>query len=80
MSQDEIINTLKSLVEIPSVSSDKNHDKDVDGFHHINMGKLMLNKSSLIPCTAEGCFRLLKYHNIDDISGQAPPVMYYYIY
>jgi methylenetetrahydrofolate dehydrogenase (NADP+) / methenyltetrahydrofolate cyclohydrolase len=39
--------------------------KDVDGFHHINMGKLMLNKSSLIPCTAEGCFRLLKYHNID---------------
>ncbi len=30
MSQDEIINTLKSLVEIPSVSSDKNHDKDVE--------------------------------------------------
>ena len=30
MSQDEIINTLKLLVEIPSVSSDKNHDKDVE--------------------------------------------------
>ena len=30
MSQDEIINTLKSLVEIPSVSSDKKHDKDVE--------------------------------------------------
>lgn len=39
--------------------------KDVDGFHHINMGKLMLNKSTIIPCTAEGCFRLLKYYNID---------------
>lgn len=39
--------------------------KDVDGFHHINMGKLMLNKSTIIPCTAEGCFRLLKYHNIE---------------
>ncbi len=46
--------------------------KDVDGFHHHNMGNLMLNKSSSslnrcyhIPCTAEGCFRLLKYHNID---------------
>lgn len=46
-------------------------EKDVDGFHHHNMGNLMLNKSSSlnrcyhVPCTAEGCFRLLKYHNID---------------
>tara|TARA_B100000900_G_C20599022_1_gene724722 strand:+ start:2087 stop:2938 length:852 start_codon:yes stop_codon:yes gene_type:complete len=46
--------------------------KDIDGFHHHNMGNLMLNKSSLthnlclnIPCTAEGCFRLLRYHKID---------------
>ena len=47
--------------------------KDIDGFHHHNMGKLMLNESSLItdpcyhnmPCTAEGCFRLIKYHKID---------------
>ncbi len=42
-----------------------NPDKDIDGFHHVNMGKLILNKSSLLPCTAEGCFKLLKYHNID---------------
>ncbi len=40
-------------------------NKDVDGFHHHNMGKLMLNKSTTIPCTAEGCFRLLQYHKID---------------
>ena len=39
--------------------------KDVDGFHHSNMGNLIVNKPTLIPCTAEGCFRLLKYHNID---------------
>lgn len=47
--------------------------KDIDGFHHHNMGKLMLNEShsnmshpcSAMPCTAEGCFRLLKYHKID---------------
>jgi methylenetetrahydrofolate dehydrogenase (NADP+) / methenyltetrahydrofolate cyclohydrolase len=42
-----------------------NPKKDVDGFHHHNMGKLMLNKSTIIPCTAEGCFKLLKYHKID---------------
>ena len=40
-------------------------NKDVDGFHHHNMGKLMLNKSTTIPCTAEGCFRLLQYHKIN---------------
>jgi len=47
-------------------------EKDVDGFHHHNMGNLMLNKFSLtpslcyhVPCTAEGCFRLLQYHKID---------------
>lgn len=39
--------------------------KDIDGFHQQNMGKLMLNEQYLIPCTADGCFRLLKYHNID---------------
>ena len=30
MSQDEIINTLKTMVEIPSVSSDNDHKKDVE--------------------------------------------------
>ena len=39
--------------------------KDVDGFHHYNIGKLILNKSTIIPCTAEGCFRLLQHHKIN---------------
>lgn len=42
-----------------------NPKKDVDGFHHHNMGKLILNKPTIIPCTAEGCFRLLQHHKID---------------
>ena len=40
-------------------------EKDVDGFHRENMGKLMLDIPSMTPCTAEGCFRLLEHHNID---------------
>ena len=40
-------------------------EKDVDGFHRENIGKLMLNVPSMTPCTAEGCFRLLEHHNID---------------
>ena len=39
--------------------------KDVDGFHFQNVGNLTLNHKSMIPCTAEGCFKLLQYHNID---------------
>lgn len=39
--------------------------KDVDGFHYKNVGNLTLNKDGFIPCTAEGCFELLKYHNIN---------------
>ena len=34
-------------------------EKDVDGFHEVNMGKLMLNKDGFIPCTAEGCYELI---------------------
>ena len=39
--------------------------KDIDGFHRDNIGNLTLNKPCLLPCTAEGCFRLLKHHKID---------------
>ena len=41
--------------------------KDVDGFHFKNVGNLTLNKKGFIPCTAEGCFELLKFHNINII-------------
>ena len=39
-------------------------EKDVDGFHSSNVGKLTLGKPRFIPCTAEGCFELLAYHKI----------------
>jgi len=38
--------------------------KDVDGFHTTNVGNLTLNKPEFIPCTAEGCYDLLKFYNI----------------
>lgn len=42
-----------------------NPKKDVDGFHPINAGKLLLNeKPYAIPCTPKGIIRLLKTHNI----------------
>lgn len=39
-------------------------EKDVDGFHSKNMGNLVLNHDSHIPCTAKGCYELLQYYEI----------------
>ncbi len=35
-------------------------DKDVDGFHPINAGRLMSNLPGFVPCTPLGCMHLIK--------------------
>src|SRR5699024_3085313 len=35
-------------------------DKDVDGFHVINTGRLWSGQDALVPCTPTGCVLLLK--------------------
>lgn len=44
-------------------------NKDVDGFHPINVGKMMLGKSTFLPCTPYGIIMMLKSKNIQ-ISGK----------
>jgi methylenetetrahydrofolate dehydrogenase (NADP+)/methenyltetrahydrofolate cyclohydrolase len=39
-------------------------DKDVDCFHPINVGNLMIGKESFLPCTPSGVIAVLKYLNI----------------
>jgi methylenetetrahydrofolate dehydrogenase (NADP+) / methenyltetrahydrofolate cyclohydrolase len=39
-------------------------EKDVDGLHDINVGKLHNNKPGLRPCTPKGCMELLKKYEI----------------
>lgn len=43
--------------------------KDVDGFHPVNMGKLLLGEPCLKPCTPLGIIELLKHYQID-LSGK----------
>jgi methylenetetrahydrofolate dehydrogenase (NADP+) / methenyltetrahydrofolate cyclohydrolase len=43
-------------------------DKDVDGFHPINAGRLMTGQPALVPCTPSGCMLLLK-EVLPDLSG-----------
>ena len=46
-----------------------NVDKDVDGFHVENVGKLVVGDECLVPCTPAGCLLLLKDH-LGDLSGK----------
>lgn len=43
-------------------------DKDVDGFHVINAGRLAVGLDGPVPCTPLGCVMLLK-HTLGDLSG-----------
>lgn len=40
-------------------------DKDVDGFHPMNMGALLVGKEGFLPCTPYGIMEILAEYNID---------------
>lgn len=44
-------------------------EKDVDGFHVVNTGKLATGQEGLVPCTPLGCSILLK-QTLGDLSGK----------
>lgn len=46
-----------------------NAEKDVDGFHPINVGKLSQGQNALVPCTPAGIIEILKRSKIN-ISGE----------
>ena len=39
-------------------------DKDVDGFHPVNVGRLSTGQGALAPCTPAGCIKMLEYADI----------------
>ena len=47
-----------------------NPEKDVDGFHVTNVGRLSTGLPSNIPCTPYGCLMLLRDHFGNDLSGK----------
>jgi methylenetetrahydrofolate dehydrogenase (NADP+) / methenyltetrahydrofolate cyclohydrolase len=40
-------------------------DKDVDGFHPINIGRMMTGQDSFLPCTPYGVLEMIKFNNIE---------------
>ena len=61
------------LVQLPlpeQINEDKiietiSPEKDVDGFHPVNVGKLLIGQDTFEPCTPAGIVELLKRYNIE---------------
>jgi methylenetetrahydrofolate dehydrogenase (NADP+)/methenyltetrahydrofolate cyclohydrolase len=49
-------------------------DKDVDGFHPVNVGRLQTGQPALAPCTAAGVIEILKRSNLT-MAGQNAVVL-----
>ena len=72
------------LVQLPLPAAIKAHSdeilnridplKDVDGFHPVNVGKLVLGTPALVPCTPAGCIELLDLARIE-IDGKRAVVI-----
>ena len=60
---------LPDQIDSHAVINAINPDKDVAGFHLINVGRLSTGASGLVPCTPLGCLMLLK-DELGDLSGK----------
>ncbi|MDX5433783.1 MAG: bifunctional methylenetetrahydrofolate dehydrogenase/methenyltetrahydrofolate cyclohydrolase FolD [Halomonas sp.] len=49
-------------------------DKDIDGFHPINVGNIATGGYGMVPCTPLGCLTLLKFQ-LGDLSGKRAVVL-----
>ena len=59
---------LPGHIEASAVLGAINPDKDVDGFHVVNVGRLAVGLPGLVPCTPLGCLWLLKAE-LGDLTG-----------
>jgi len=41
-----------------------NPDKDVDGFHPVNVGRMVIGEKAFLPCTPHGCIQLLLHSGV----------------
>jgi methylenetetrahydrofolate dehydrogenase (NADP+)/methenyltetrahydrofolate cyclohydrolase len=80
LNKDERINGILVQLPLPShISSHKileaiNPNKDVDGFHLENIGRLVTGNAIFKPCTPEGIIQLLDYYKVK-IEGQNAVVL-----
>lgn len=74
LNHDESVHGILVQLPLPAHLDDKevinaiNVDKDVDGFHILNVGRLSIGEESLLPCTPSGCIMMLR-DRLGDMSG-----------
>jgi methylenetetrahydrofolate dehydrogenase (NADP+)/methenyltetrahydrofolate cyclohydrolase len=74
LNQDEAVDGILVQMPLPGGLDEQaiiaaiNPDKDVDGFHVINAGRLSVGQEGFVPCTPLGCMMLLK-DRLGDLSG-----------
>lgn len=71
LNQDEDVDGILVQLPLPDglnemmVLNEIDPQKDVDGLHPINVGRLFLNQDGLVPCTPKGIMALLKETGVD---------------
>ncbi|WP_156290834.1 bifunctional methylenetetrahydrofolate dehydrogenase/methenyltetrahydrofolate cyclohydrolase FolD [Oceanobacillus salinisoli] len=70
LNQDKEVNGILVQLPLPDHISEQkvietiNPDKDVDGFHPVNIGRMMIGEDTFLPCTPYGILTMLKSRNI----------------
>jgi len=62
---------LPSHINEMNVLEAVDYRKDVDGFHPVNAGRLMIGEKCYLPCTPAGIYELLKRYNVDTTGKHA---------
>ncbi|MEE9335585.1 MAG: bifunctional methylenetetrahydrofolate dehydrogenase/methenyltetrahydrofolate cyclohydrolase FolD [Granulosicoccaceae bacterium] len=65
---------LPKHIDEPTVLDSINYEKDVDGFHLMNVGMLNTGADGVVPCTPLGCIMMLK-DRLGDLSGKSAVVV-----
>jgi len=71
LNQDDTVHGILVQLPLPKhINSQKvietiSSKKDVDGFHPVSMGKLVLGLDGFVPCTPAGIVEMIKYYGIE---------------
>ncbi|WP_251516017.1 MULTISPECIES: bifunctional methylenetetrahydrofolate dehydrogenase/methenyltetrahydrofolate cyclohydrolase FolD [Staphylococcus] len=71
LNEDDSVSGILVQVPLPEQVSEQkvlesiNPDKDVDGFHPINIGKLYIDEQTFVPCTPLGIMEILNHADMD---------------
>lgn len=71
LNNDKTVNGILCQLPLPKGLDEKvvinaiDSDKDVDAFHPVNVGKIMIGDYDFLPCTPAGVMEMLAYYNID---------------